>query len=54
MTEWHDYRRPSFARLKQTMRTPVVFDGRNAWMAGPDTPATNPSRSRKKKEKEGA
>lgn len=31
VTEWHDYRRPSFERLKQTMRTPVVFDGRNAW-----------------------
>jgi UDPglucose 6-dehydrogenase len=31
VTEWHEYRRPNFARLAQTMRGKVVFDGRNIW-----------------------
>ncbi len=31
VTEWHDYRRPNFQRLKGLMRQPVVFDGRNIW-----------------------
>ena len=31
VTEWHDYRRPNFARLRSIMRTPVVVDGRNVW-----------------------
>jgi UDPglucose 6-dehydrogenase len=31
VTEWHDYRRPNFARLKGVMRQPVLFDGRNQW-----------------------
>jgi UDPglucose 6-dehydrogenase len=31
VTEWHDYRRPNFARLGSLMRTPVVVDGRNVW-----------------------
>ena len=31
VTEWHQYRRPDFERLKTLMNTPVVFDGRNAW-----------------------
>ena len=31
VTEWHDYRRPNFERLRSLMRTPVVVDGRNAW-----------------------
>jgi UDPglucose 6-dehydrogenase len=31
VTEWHEYRRPNFERLKRTMRQPVVFDGRNQW-----------------------
>tara|TARA_R110002096_G_scaffold436100_1_gene667740 strand:+ start:109804 stop:111132 length:1329 start_codon:yes stop_codon:yes gene_type:complete len=30
-TEWHEFRRPSFEKLKRLMRTPVVFDGRNLW-----------------------
>lgn len=30
-TEWHQYRRPDFARMKSLMRTPVVVDGRNIW-----------------------
>jgi len=31
VTEWHEYRHPSFDRLKKIMRQPVVFDGRNIW-----------------------
>jgi UDPglucose 6-dehydrogenase len=31
VTEWHEFRRPSFERLKLIMRQPVVFDGRNVW-----------------------
>src|SRR5262245_27351260 len=31
VTEWHEYRRPSFDRLKRLMRQPVIFDGRNIW-----------------------
>jgi UDPglucose 6-dehydrogenase len=31
VTEWHEFRRPSFERLKSLMRSPVVFDGRNVW-----------------------
>lgn len=31
VTEWHQYRRPDFERLKKLMKSPVVVDGRNAW-----------------------
>jgi UDPglucose 6-dehydrogenase len=31
VTEWHEFRRPSFERLKSSMRQPVLFDGRNVW-----------------------
>jgi UDPglucose 6-dehydrogenase len=31
ITEWHEYRRPNFERLRRVMRQPVVFDGRNQW-----------------------
>lgn len=31
VTEWNEFRRPDLARLKQAMRQPVVFDGRNIW-----------------------
>jgi UDPglucose 6-dehydrogenase len=31
VTEWHEFRRPSFERLKSLMRSPVLFDGRNVW-----------------------
>lgn len=31
VTEWHEYRRPDFARLKKLMNEPVLFDGRNVW-----------------------
>ncbi len=29
VTEWNEFRRPDFGRMKRLMRTPVVFDGRN-------------------------
>ena len=29
VTEWNEFRRPDFARLKTLMRAPVIFDGRN-------------------------
>ena len=31
VTEWNEFRRPSFDRLKRIMRRPVIFDGRNVW-----------------------
>lgn len=31
VTEWRELRRPDFEKVKSLMRTPVVFDGRNAW-----------------------
>jgi UDPglucose 6-dehydrogenase len=34
VTEWHEFRRPSFERLKSIMRQPVLFDGRNVWSGG--------------------
>ncbi|MEZ4365350.1 MAG: UDP-glucose/GDP-mannose dehydrogenase family protein [Kofleriaceae bacterium] len=32
VTEWHELRHPDFARLRATMRTPALFDGRNVWV----------------------
>jgi UDPglucose 6-dehydrogenase len=31
VTEWHEFRRPSFERLKTLLKQPVIFDGRNIW-----------------------
>ncbi len=31
VTEWNEFRQPDFERLKQTMKQPVLFDGRNVW-----------------------
>ena len=31
LTEWHQFRRPSFVKLKELMRQHVLFDGRNNW-----------------------
>jgi UDPglucose 6-dehydrogenase len=31
ITEWHQFRRPNFDRLKQLLKEPVLFDGRNVW-----------------------
>ncbi|MGZ3405486.1 MAG: UDP-glucose dehydrogenase family protein [Polyangia bacterium] len=33
LTEWHQFRRPNFQRLKELMRGPHLFDGRNIWEA---------------------
>ena len=30
-TEWNEFRRPDFDRMKTLMKTPVVFDGRNIY-----------------------
>ena len=29
VTEWNEFRRPDFERMKSLMKTPIVFDGRN-------------------------
>jgi UDPglucose 6-dehydrogenase len=29
VTEWNEFRRPDFARMRSLMRSPIVFDGRN-------------------------
>jgi UDPglucose 6-dehydrogenase len=31
LTEWNDYRRPDFDRIKKLMKKPFVFDGRNLY-----------------------
>jgi len=31
VTEWNEFRRPDFARIKKALRTPVLFDGRNVY-----------------------
>ncbi|MEW6512291.1 MAG: UDP-glucose/GDP-mannose dehydrogenase family protein [Bacteroidota bacterium] len=31
LTEWNDFRRPDFDRMKSLMRQPVIFDGRNIY-----------------------
>ena len=31
VTEWNEFRRPDFARMKKLMRSPVIFDGRNIY-----------------------
>lgn len=31
VTEWKAFRSPDFTRLKQQMRTPIIFDGRNIY-----------------------
>lgn len=36
-TEWSEFRTPDLTQLRNTMRSPVVFDGRNLWE--PDTMA---------------
>jgi UDPglucose 6-dehydrogenase len=32
VTEWNEFRRPDFVRMRTLMRTPVVFDGRNLFV----------------------
>jgi UDPglucose 6-dehydrogenase len=31
LTEWNEFRRPNFERLKGLLKTPVIFDGRNLY-----------------------
>ena len=31
MTDWLEYRRPNFHRLKELLASPVVFDARNLY-----------------------
>ncbi|MGH7818287.1 MAG: UDP binding domain-containing protein, partial [Candidatus Binatia bacterium] len=33
VTEWNEFRRPDFARMKALLREPVIFDGRNLYEA---------------------
>jgi UDPglucose 6-dehydrogenase len=32
VTEWNEFRNPDFASLKQAMRSPILFDGRNVFV----------------------
>ena len=31
VTEWNEFREPDFEKMRQLMRSPVVFDGRNIY-----------------------
>jgi UDPglucose 6-dehydrogenase len=31
LTEWNEFRRPDFKRIKGLLRQPVIFDGRNIY-----------------------
>ena len=31
LTEWNDYRRPDFNRIKELLKEPIIFDGRNIY-----------------------
>jgi UDPglucose 6-dehydrogenase len=31
VTEWNEFRRPDFERIKALMKSPVIFDGRNIY-----------------------
>jgi UDPglucose 6-dehydrogenase len=31
ITEWHQFRRPDYARMKQALSQPIIFDGRNQY-----------------------
>ena len=31
LTEWNEFRRPDFVRIKQLLKNPVIFDGRNIY-----------------------
>lgn len=33
MTEWNEFRHPNFEKIKQMMKTPIIFDGRNLYNA---------------------
>jgi hypothetical protein len=40
VTEWNEFRRPDFERMRSLMRSPVIFDGRNLFT--PDQMKTKP------------
>jgi UDPglucose 6-dehydrogenase len=31
VTEWNEFRRPDFARMREIMKSPIIFDGRNLY-----------------------
>lgn len=31
LTEWNEFRRPDFSKIKELLKTPVIFDGRNQY-----------------------
>jgi UDPglucose 6-dehydrogenase len=31
LTEWNEFRRPDFDRIKELLKEPVIFDGRNIY-----------------------
>lgn len=31
ITEWNEFRRPDFARVRELMKSPIIFDGRNLY-----------------------
>ena len=31
VTDWNEYRHPDFARVKSTLKRPVIVDGRNLY-----------------------
>jgi UDPglucose 6-dehydrogenase len=31
VTEWKEFRSPDFVRIARTLKTPVIFDGRNLY-----------------------
>ena len=31
LTEWNEFRRPDFDKMKSLMKNPVIFDGRNQY-----------------------
>jgi len=39
VTEWNEFRRPDFPRMRKLMRNPIIFDGRNLFT--PDEMKTN-------------
>ena len=33
LTEWNEFRRPDFDKIKSLLKAPVIFDGRNQYDA---------------------
>jgi len=34
LTEWNEFHRPDFERIKRLLKQPVIFDGRNIYDPG--------------------